>query len=410
MVERVVVVSDDSAASGGAALMMRASIRLLRGRGVPVTLITGDAGDDPELQALGVTVVPLVSQNINEGWRPAAAVRGIYDGRNKEILARWIDRHDTPGTAYHLHNWHKVLSPAVFAPLRRVASRLFMTAHDYFLVCPNGGFLHYPKKLACERTPMSAGCISAQCDKRHYAHKLWRVARGATLRRIFDFSDTEATVIAVHDGMVPYLVRGGIARQAITVLRNPVMPWTDVRVRSERNHELFFVGRLEEDKGVRLLAEAAKRAGVALRVVGDGPLRPTLERQYPDVLFAGKKSRSELQELVTQARMLAVPTRWRETFGLVALEAAMSGIPIIVSTLALISREIVQSGSGIACDPHDQAALAKAIRDLAGNDLKVRTMSEAAFTETRKLAPTTHAWCDDLLALYEAKLAGRLAA
>jgi glycosyltransferase involved in cell wall biosynthesis len=100
-----------------------------------------------------------------------------------------------------------------------------------------------------------------------------------------------------------------------------------------------------------------------------------------------------------------MPTRWRETFGLVAMEALLSGIPVIASRFSLISEEIVQHGFGLSCDPYDEAALADAITMLDRDDDRVREISCRAFAGARVLAPTPEQWCDDLLRIYESKLA-----
>ena len=404
MLERVVIISDDSVSSGGAAAIALASIRLLRKRGVRVTLLTGDDGGNPELRTLGVDVVALGGASITGKSGAAAAASGLYSPAARRLVAAWIKRHDTPGTVYHLHNWHKFLSPSIFAALRRVETRLFMTAHDYFLVCPNGGYFLYPQQAACDYVPMSGACIRTACDKRHYAHKLWRVARQEVRSRLFSLAKTKATVLAVHEGMVPLLVRGGVTPRAIHVLRNPVEPWRQERVTAERNRDVFFIGRLEQDKGVDLLAEAARRAGLRLQIIGDGPLKDSLAKDYPDAVLLGRKSRAEIGELIAAARMVAVPTRWRETFGLVAFEALMSGVPVIASRHALVADEIVERNFGLACDPHNADELTACLSALGGDDTRVKEMSLRAFEGASQFAPSPEQWCGDLLNLYETKL------
>jgi glycosyltransferase involved in cell wall biosynthesis len=404
ILQRVVVINDDSIESGGAASIALASAKLLRQRNIPVTFLSGDSGSNSELRELGVDVVSLGGMHIMEGARGAAAVRGIFNARTRAALDHWINVHDTDGTAYHLHNWHKVLSPSVFSALRRVASRLTMSAHDYFLACPNGGYFNYPQQRPCELTPLGGRCVCTSCDRRHYVHKLWRVARHQVRQRLFDLRDTQAIVLAVHEGMVPYLRRARIAANAIRVLRNPVTPWRNTRIAAERNREVFFIGRLEEDKGVDLLANAARRANVPLRIIGDGPLAARLARDHREVTLMGRRSRDQIAELIGGARMVVVPTRWRETFGLVAFEALMSGVPVILSQYSLAADEVVQLGLGLSCDPHDEDRLTAAIARLSADDIGVREISCRAFSEARKLAPTLEEWGDSLMTLYESRV------
>jgi glycosyltransferase involved in cell wall biosynthesis len=407
VIDRVVIVSDDAVESGGAAGIALRSARMLSARGIKVTVLNGSR--PAQEIAPGVETVSLGSRNLLEGARGSAALRGLYSGEARRFVADWIARNDTPGTVYHLHNWHKVLSPSVFMALRSVAPRLLMTAHDYFLVCPNGGQFDYPGGSVCERVPLSAGCVATNCDRRHYAHKLWRVARQVVRLAAVDLARTQATIIAVHEGMRPYLARGGVAPERTIVLRNPVTPWRRERVRAERNREILFVGRLEHDKGVDAVAAAACQAGLPLRIVGDGPLRQELSDRYSDVQIMGWRSAAEIAELVAEARMLVVATRWRETFGLVTLEAAMSGVPVLVSRHALISAEVATLGCAEICDPADVADLAMRMQRLGRDDGAVQAMSEAGFERAHLLAPTPQAWCDALIAIYAQTLLGTAA-
>jgi hypothetical protein len=132
--------------------------------------------------------VVLGGRQLLERSRFSAAASGLYDPATQTALARWIGANDTPRTVYHLHNWHKVLSPSAFVALRPVAARLVMSAHDFFLACPNGAYFHYPRQHECDLAPNGAACIATACDRRHYAHKLWRVARHGLRHRLFDLT------------------------------------------------------------------------------------------------------------------------------------------------------------------------------------------------------------------------------
>lgn len=108
----------------------------------------------------------------------------------------------------------------------------------------------------------------------------------------------------------------------------------------ERNGELIFVGRLVSDKGVDVLLNALKllqAQGIRpkLTIVGDGPERPLLEQFVAEknlaaqVRFLGQRQGRELNHLLHQHRVLVVPSRWEEPFGIVALEGIACGCAVI---------------------------------------------------------------------------------
>lgn len=101
--------------------------------------------------------------------------------------------------------------------------------------------------------------------------------------------------------------------------------------------EAIFVGRLYREKGADLAIEAAAKWGIAMRIVGEGPERPNLEslaqRLGSDVSFVGHLHAEQVQEHLSRASVLVVPSRRREGLPLVVLEGLAAGIPVVVSPL-----------------------------------------------------------------------------
>jgi glycosyltransferase involved in cell wall biosynthesis len=308
---------------------------------------------------------------------------------------------DGEGVVYHLHNWSKILSPSVFQVLSGVSERLLVSTHDYFLVCPNGGYFNFKRSSPCELIPLSAACLGTDCDRRSYFEKVWRVSRSLVRRGLIDLSGKSARILAVHEGMVDHLVRGGISEEAIKVLPNPVSPWSETRIAAEKNHKFLFVGRLDHDKGADLLAEAARYAKVPLQIVGDGPLRQFLQQSYPEVQLMGWRSRAQVAQIARSARVVVMPTGSREAFGLVAFEALTSGIPVIISRFAATCDEIVRNNIGMSCDPYDTKALGDVLKTLATNDCRLQMMSERAWKARDSIVLSNQGWGDRLMAIYE---------
>ena len=73
-------------------------------------------------------------------------------------------------TIINIHSWTKVLSSAIFTAAIESGFKIFITVHEYFLLCPNGAFYDFVGNHICERPPLSLMCIICSCDKRHYYH------------------------------------------------------------------------------------------------------------------------------------------------------------------------------------------------------------------------------------------------
>ena len=173
---------------------------------------------------------------------------------------------------------------------------------------------------------------------------------------------------------------------------------------------LLYAGRASAMKGPLDWLDAvaaARRAGIRLTAtwLGDGPLLERLQRDHPEVRFAGRQPAEAVARLVRDARALVMPSRYPEPYGLVAGEALWSGLPVILTDQALLAADIVIRQAGLACDPRDEAALAGAMARLAGDDALTERMSRNAFSRTADLGHSTESWTDALLDAYAAVLA-----
>ena len=109
-----------------------------------------------------------------------------------------------------------------------------------------------------------------------------------------------------------------------------------------RTGDIVFLARLVSDKGGDLLLEALTRMrsrGLTprLTVVGDGPERPALEAQAQrlgiasQVTFLGVQTGETLVRILNEHRVMAVPSRLPEPFGVVALEGIACGCAVAAS-------------------------------------------------------------------------------
>lgn len=400
-IERVVIINDFSIARGGATTLVLLLLQLLRSRDIPVTMIVGDDGNNPLFAEVGADVVRLGHKELLKGNPLRTVFNGIDNGSASAAISDWIARNDTPGTVYHVHIWSQILSPSIFVPLRRVAERTLIHAHDSFHACPNGAYMNYPKETPCLLVPLGGTCLATHCDRRSYAHKLWRVMRQARLFAAMGKDIRWGNILLIHEKMADGFRRAGYEANDLLAVRNPASPFVDHRVPVEDNRSYFFIGRLEQEKGAQDALAAARLAGVHLEVVGDGPLREALMAQYPEMTFHGWRQAAEIGDLIRAARALVIPSRLPEPFGLVAVEAAASGVPLILTDMAFLADEVVKSAIGITCNTQDVARFAAALREMQNMPRDdMRMMSERAYSGAIGMANTPDGWADKLLEIY----------
>jgi glycosyltransferase involved in cell wall biosynthesis len=224
------------------------------------------------------------------------------------------------------------------------------------------------------------------------------------------FGKSRGTFTFLHDRMRKKFVESGFAANDLVAIPNPAEAWTDDRIEAERNKGFLFVGRLGRDKGADLAIEAAQASGQKMTLVGIGDLAPNGSIDSAGVEVVGWKCRSEIAEIARRARAVVVPSRVTEPFGLVILEAAMSGLPVIVSSHAYLSGDVVQLGFGDTFDIGRSGHLAEVISAFACDDDRIERMSRAGFANAHSLCHTPESWISNFIGLFETKLAQSAAA
>ena len=305
----------------------------------------------------------------------------------------------------HVRLFLSQLSPLILPLLEDVPS-IFHVAW-YRSICPIGTKM-WPQGDPCtERAGMA--CLRHRCfpawawPGAMLQLKLWRQRRD-----VFDavVSNSHSTArLLQEDGISPVeTIWNGVPRSAA---RPPL---------GERP-TVVFAGRLVWEKGtdvlIRAFATARERVPDAqLVIAGEGEERARLRKLAAElslsssVQWMGHLDRAQLERCFASGWVQAVPSRWREPYGIVAAEAMMRGTAVIATESGGLP-EIVQDGrTGILTPPNDAPALGKALTRLLEN----RTLAEAMGARGREFALqylTEDIFVDRFIALYERLLSRR---
>jgi glycosyltransferase involved in cell wall biosynthesis len=198
-------------------------------------------------------------------------------------------------------------------------------------------------------------------------------ASGMILRRA-------AVVVCVSDDVANGLASIGMPRSRLRVIPNavPAPEPLDTAQRELIDQELglagrpvvSLVGRLVPQKVPRRFLSAAALTAAEIPecrflVVGDGPLRPSLEAAARElgiedtVRFTG--IRSDARDLISRSDLIVFSSDW-EGMSLVALEALAAGTPVVATAVEGME-EVLGDGGGVLVD-RDGPSLAQAMIEL----------------------------------------------
>jgi glycosyltransferase involved in cell wall biosynthesis len=135
------------------------------------------------------------------------------------------------------------------------------------------------------------------------------------------------------------------------------IPLKDYRFSSAKDDYVAFLGRMVPCKAPHLAIEAARRAGIRLKIAGE--IQPMFQDYWDtqvaplvdgrQIEYVGEANAAQKNALLSRARALLFPIQWEEPFGLVMIEAMACGTPVLALPGGAVE-EIVQNGvNGWVC-------------------------------------------------------------
>jgi glycogen(starch) synthase len=241
-------------------------------------------------------------------------------------------------------------------------------AHDWLVAHPAitlAQFYDVPMVSTIHATEAGrhSGWVSGPLSRQVHAVESWLVRE----------SDSLITCSASMADEITELFGPGLAETI--VIRNGIdaarWPFAARRPRTGPG-ELLYLGRLEYEKGVHDVIAALPRIrrthpGTTLTIAGEGTQLDWLveqARKYKVIKatrFVGHLDHAELLAILHRADAAVLPSHY-EPFGLVALEAAAAGTPLVTSNIGGLGEAVISGQTGVSCPPRDVAALAAAVR------------------------------------------------
>ncbi len=254
--------------------------------------------------------------------------------------------------------------------------------------------------------------VNIQYDLHRLHHRVKEWFFSTATDAIVAMNKEARELLRAHGYKKPILVQHGIG--ADEEVWCPLQTAKDKRENETSGMTVGYVGALVPEKGVLDLASALVNLNVGWRlvVIGDGPMRRHMElilegkksTQY--VGFLGMMPREKIPPIMRTFDMLILPSRttqtWKEQFGLVLIEAMLSGVPVVGSDSGAIPEVI--GDAGLIFPEGNVPALQACLQKLLDNPVRAqeigakgRSRAMAHFSTT-VLAEEFYQFCKSLLA------------
>lgn len=316
------------------------------------------------------------------GHRIRAAIQGLWNFKAAKLFQKTLDTLDADNTVILVHGYSKALSASCFPVAHKKNMALVLIVHDYFSWCPNGSWHNYQSHQACHLRPMSPACVGTHCDRRSYPQKIWRLVRQLAFRIAGVPQRFSLAIFNTHFSQQLAKKLGPQARDSTVITPYAPTP-ASLSVRTTRTG-FAYIGRLEEEKGALLFAQACAAAGVTGTFIGDGPLRDSIQKIHPDARITGWVNSKEIPDLLANALALVVPTTLRETYGLTVDEGAALGVASIVASNTAPASLIEDQVTGLIFEQGSVESLTRQLKYLQSNPNQAKYFGEEARARLQK--------------------------
>lgn len=373
---RILVAHSFYRARGGEDVVFDAETRLLEQHGHQVFHLT-TRNDDFEILGAAARLSSMI-------WNQA-----IYQQAKQMVEANQIE-------VVHIHNTFPAMSPSIIRAAESGGAAVVQTLHNFRIFCPAATFLRDGGRCdLCLSSTSMWPAIRHRCYRQNRAATMATAAVYALHRAAGTWQKHVDRFIALSEWMRDRVVSAGLPAPKVAVKRhfvdNPAPTLDRPRVGA------LFVGRLTEEKGLRVLLDAWCRMSTVqpLTIIGDGPLAAELQSTYssrPEIRWAGQLSRFEILRLMEEAACLVVPSILDEPFGLVVIEAYSAGLPVIASRTGTLPELVSHDQTGYLCPPGDPVGLAAAIDRMFSDSIQRGAFQENARAayEARYQPETNH--------------------
>ncbi|MCV7240303.1 glycosyltransferase family 4 protein [Mycolicibacterium celeriflavum] len=243
-------------------------------------------------------------------------------------------------------------------------------AHDWLVAHPSIALAEYfdvplVSTIHATEAGRHSGWVSGRISRQVHAVESWMVHESDSLITCSRSMSDEITEL-----FGPGLAETRVIRNGIDAAR---WPFAERQPRTGSAH-LLYLGRLEYEKGIHDAIAALPRIrrthpGTTLTIAGEGTQQDWLVEQarkhkvLKATSFAGHLDHDALVRMLHTADAAVLPSHY-EPFGIVALEAAATGIPLVTSDVGGLGEAVIDGQTGVSYPPRDVAALAAAVRSV----------------------------------------------
>lgn len=265
----------------------------------------------------------------------------------------------------HCHNTFPLISPSVYYAAWSCRIPVAQTIHNFRFLCPNG-VLYRDGKICEECIQYGLRCgIKHGCYRNSRIQTFAMVAMLQVHRTIGTYRKLEYIFLTEFnrkkfETLLGEKVDCQHIKPNFTYLDLPEVP-------VEKENYYIFVGRLDENKGIRFLLSAWENIEKDLYIFGDGTEKDSVmraEEANPHIHYMGFRPQNEIFKYIMSAKALVFPSKLYEGFPMILIESFALGAPVVCSDVGNGANIVRSTNAGTLFALSDYRSFVQALKEI----------------------------------------------
>jgi glycosyltransferase involved in cell wall biosynthesis len=278
----------------------------------------------------------------------------IFNTHSYQKLINQIDIFEPD--VVHIHNVFYTASPSIFYALKKKKIPSVMTIHNYRFGCIQG--LLYRDNANCQLCLDKKNGfygVKNKCFKDSYAKSIQLSLVNTANKIALKYSNSIKKYIFLADFNMDLLSPVLSLKPNDGIIKSNYVNDFGFSPKEEREDFYLFVGRLNEQKGVKILLDIFTRNNKKLKLIGAGPLEDWVKqtaKNHPNIEYLGYADNAFIIKQLKKSRGLIVPSLTYEGQPMTILEAFSTGTPVYATNTKNLDTIISHGKNGYLFEPN----------------------------------------------------------
>lgn len=285
----------------------------------------------------------------------------------------------------HCHNTFPLISPSVYYAARKCKIPVVQTIHNFRFICPKA--LFYKNGKICEECLINNNFKEAIKNNCYRDSKIQTLVITSMLKfhRMIKTYNKINYIFLTDFNKSKFNKLIDINKDNVFIKPNFVEKKYDFKRPDKLNNVFVFMGRLDENKGIRFLVDAWQDIkDYELHVYGDGPLKEYVETKTKNnekIKYYGFQNQNIIFKDLVSSYGLIMPSECYEGFPMTIAESFSLGIPVLSCNIGNHSSIVKSSLAGCTYEHNDSDSLKNKIEDIVKNNKKYSDNADKYYKE-----------------------------